>query len=69
MSHHRPVRTGVANEAEKAVFDRLSARVFTLPSPTRFRSSNPLFPTLRDGTDPLLGGHPAAPAASWEARL
>ena len=46
----------------RAVFDRLFARVFTLPTSIRFRSSDPLPPTLWDGTDPLLGGHQAVPS-------
>jgi hypothetical protein len=36
---------------------RLFAPIFTLLTPTRFRCSTPMLPTLRDGTDPLLGGH------------
>jgi len=44
---------------------RLFAPVFalllaTLPS-GHFRSSSGLHPTLRDGTDPLLGGHGGGP--------
>ncbi len=47
------------------LFAPVFARLFaTLPS-GHFRSSSALHPTLRDGTDPLLGGHGAEPGGSY----
>jgi hypothetical protein len=43
------------------VFDAASAPIFTMPSSRHFPRSHPYFRTLWDGTDPLLGGHGAAP--------
>jgi hypothetical protein len=67
--HHFVMMANVVDRAASAVFDRQFAHVFTSPFSTRYPRSNPMLPALWDGTDPLLGGHPAAPAASSEARV
>lgn len=51
-------------EAAESVSVRVLARVSATPSNIRFRSTHGLLPTLRDGTDPLLGGLRAAPSDS-----
>lgn len=38
---------------------RLFARIFTSTSPLHFCWSTPTFHAMRDGTDPLFGGHHA----------
>lgn len=52
------------SEAAESVSIRVLARVSATPSNIHFRSTHGLLPTLRDGTDPLLGGLRAAPGGS-----
>ncbi len=51
-------------KAAESVFPRVLAPVSTTLASFSFRSSSGVTALLRDGTDPLLGGHRAAPAAS-----
>lgn len=51
------------------LFAPVFARLFaTLPA-GHFRSSSGLRPTLRDGTDPLLGGHGGGPGGCHRLQL
>lgn len=45
-------------------FGRPFARPFVLPTLPCFTSSPAVSPSPWDGTDPLLGGHPAVPGGS-----
>jgi hypothetical protein len=46
--------------ATEAVTTHVFDHVFTLATQDHFRSSGPTLAAVWDGTDPLLGGHPAA---------
>lgn len=49
-------------EATESVSIHMLVRVSATPSNIHFRSTHGLLPTLRDGTDPRLGGLRAAPS-------
>lgn len=52
------------HDAAESVFPRVLARVFATLLSSCFPSSYGYVRTLRDGTDPLLGGHGAVPGGS-----